>query len=109
MTPYSPPAYETLRRDPELTLIQLRTYELLLRQLDFGHHPPRRVKVWLVADQLDHDKGKVGEAIQALIDRGYLCDHGRAERNIRLLALVWSVAPREDPRQLVLSGTRPAA
>jgi hypothetical protein len=109
MTPYAPPAYATLRKDPALTMLELSVYERLLDQLDFANHPARRVKVGLLAWQLQRDKGRVGEAVQALIDRGYLHDHGRAERNIRMLALVWSIAPAEDPCQLSHFVTHSAA
>jgi DNA-binding MarR family transcriptional regulator len=45
------------------------------------------VKAWLVAEELGMARDSVNEALNLLIQRGYVLDHGRGQNNVRRLTV----------------------
>lgn len=64
-------------------------YLYLLAELD---REPRRVKVWMVADDLRLRKATVIAALNRLVAHGYLVEHAREERKVRQFSLAFTRA-----------------
>ena len=45
------------------------------------------VKAWLLAEQLGMGRDSVNGALNLLVDRGYLIDHGRGQNKVRRLTV----------------------
>lgn len=45
------------------------------------------VKAWLVAETLGMARNSVNDALDLLINRGYLIDHGRGQNNVRRITV----------------------
>lgn len=69
--------------------VTIRVYLRLLSILDFVK--PRPVKVWAVAEDLCVKDETVSRALNILIERGYVNDHGRGANKVRECTLAWSL------------------
>jgi Mn-dependent DtxR family transcriptional regulator len=70
----------------------LRVYARLLRNpLIFTE--PQDVKAWVLAGEMKVHPTSVQAAIQLLVDRGYVIDHGRGVHNVRRLTIAIARAP----------------
>lgn len=98
------PALEPLPLDPVVAAhpVALRAYLRLLWQLDFSE--PRPVKAWGLAEELCVRPQTASRAMDVLVRRGYLKDHGRGPKRVRLFTLVWS-----KERSLALERTKQIA
>lgn len=64
----------------------MRVYARLLRN-PLIFMLPQDVKGWLIADDMKVQPRSVYRAIDLLIERGYVIDHGRGTNNVRRLTL----------------------
>lgn len=73
----------------------IRTLENSLWELlDFAEQ--RAIPMQLVAQYASMDRADATRCVQTLIDWGYVIEHGRGKRGVRLLTLAWSVRPVEN-------------
>lgn len=69
----------------------IAVYVIVSPQLDFKDF--RHVKVWKVAEQMGLNKRTVMNALDLLVNRGYLEEGPRQENNVRTFRLRWSASP----------------
>lgn len=96
------PAYETLSRDIDLGFARWKVYMRLVHGGVLNHATPAEVKAESLAEGIvwRNRRGrsvrlsprKVRDALDWLVDRGYLVEHGRDPRGVRLLTLCWAMA-----------------
>lgn len=63
-----------------------RVYAYLL-ELPNSQWVVQDVKAWLIAEQRQMSPDSVNEALDLLIDRGYVINHGRGQNNVRRLTV----------------------
>lgn len=51
------------------------------------HFEIQDVKAWLIAEQRQMSPGTVNQALDLLIERGYLVSHGRGQNNVRRITV----------------------
>lgn len=83
------PAWFDLMEDPEILKrpAAQRIYARLLKNPRIFYEP-LDVKAWLLADDLKMGRNTVNEALDLLVKRGYLLDHGRDGRNTRRVTII---------------------
>jgi Fe2+ or Zn2+ uptake regulation protein len=87
------PAELAFKRDRNLTAATRRVYDYLTTMLDFVE--PRRVKGQIEAEAVGTDRETFRNALNALVEAGYLVEHPRDTFNVRVFTLAWSL-PAED-------------
>lgn len=50
-------------------------------------YEPQEVKAWLLAERVKMRKQTVLRALDLMVARGFLLDHGRAENNVRRVSI----------------------
>lgn len=88
------PAYEQIGRDVQLGYARWRVYMHLVNDGVLSLHRPTEVKVSGVCASLKMSRRKVTDALDWLTERGYLMEHTRQSRRVRVLTLEWAVAPK---------------
>lgn len=83
------PAWFDLHSDPVIRQnpSAVTVYAELL-QIERILYEPREVKAWHLAERVGMRKQTVLRALDLLISRGYLLDHGRGDNNVRRLSIV---------------------
>lgn len=87
------PAYEAFGRDIGIGFARWRVYMHLVNGGIVNHVRPVEVKVSGLSSTLKMSRRKVTEALDWLIWRGYVIEHGRHERRVRVITLAWALAP----------------
>lgn len=82
------PAWFDVHQDTEVAKrpTALRVYAYLLRDPRALFHPVP-FKVEIVAAQLRTHRDRITEAVELLLSRGYVLDHGRGSNNVRRLTI----------------------
>lgn len=65
----------------------LRVYARLLRRGAAIFRTPQAVKIWLLAEQMRAHRESVIVALDLLIRRGYVVEHGREMNNVRRITI----------------------
>lgn len=92
------PAELTFKRDLSLPPTARRVYDYLTTVLDFRE--PRPVKTQIECEYVGTDRETFSSALTALAGSGYLVEHPRESRSVRVFTLSWSVAA--DPKDRVV-------
>lgn len=82
------PAWFDLMRDPVIHArpAAQRVYAHLLQNPRIFYEP-EDAKAWKIADELQMSRDTVNDALDVLIEHGYLLDHGRDERKVRRVSV----------------------
>lgn len=83
------PAELAFKRDTNLPPTARRVYDYLTTILDFQQ--PRRVVTELHCGMIKTDRETFGRALTTLVEVGYLVEHERDARNVRVFTLAWSL------------------
>lgn len=83
------PAWFDLMADPAILArpAAQRVYAHLLQNPRIFYEASD-AKAWQIADELKMARDTVNEALDVLIEHGYLLDHGRDERKVRRVSVV---------------------
>ena len=83
------PAWFDLMRDATIGRkpVAMRVYAALVAQHD-AFFEPQDCKAWAMAELLGVKTDSVLEALNTLVERGYLREHGRNENNVRRFTIV---------------------
>lgn len=82
----------------------IRVYAVLLRNPRICYQP-QDVKAWLIAETLHTHRDRVNAALNLLIHRGYVLEHGRGQNNVRQVTVLLERDPtatcprREAPKR----------
>jgi hypothetical protein len=81
--------------DDDVSRVAQKVYGRLLRT-----HPrilvePADVKAWALARQLRTHRDRVADALEQLVRRGYLVEHGRGTNNVRRITIAVVRVPAE--------------
>lgn len=87
------PAIYDLLADDRVSRTAHKVYVRLLQTHPRILSEPTEVKAWALARQLGTHRDRVNEAIERLLERGYLIDHGRGTNNVRRITVA---VVRED-------------
>lgn len=92
-------AWFDLHRDPVIARrpTALRVYAALVGE-QRGFYEPCGCKAWAMAAMLDVKTESVLEALNVLVDRGYLVEHDRGENQVRRFTIVFQrgIPPKRD-------------
>ena len=82
------PAWFDLHKDPVIAQSPSasRVYAYLLEN-PRCQFEIQDVKAWLIAEQRGMARDSVNKALDLLVDRGYLIEHGRGQNNVRRLTV----------------------
>lgn len=87
------PALDCLAQDRSIRHAAWKVYMHLQRDV-LSLKDPREVKVAALAETLHISRPSVIDALNQLVDRGYLVEHSRVSRGVRVLTLAWSLAAK---------------
>ncbi len=88
------PAYEAIGKDIGLGFARWRVYMHLVHAPILNHRKPTDVKVSYLSTALRMSPRKVIDALEWLVQSGYVIEDARGEHKVRSLTLAWEVAQR---------------
>lgn len=88
-TPVTWPAWFELNKDP---IVRARPAAQNVYSYLIEHYPriffePQDVKAWAIAEALHIARDSANHALDLLIERRYLLDHGRGQNNVRRVTI----------------------
>jgi hypothetical protein len=83
------PALEAFAEDTRVRHLTFRVYMHLQRRV-LDHREPREVKSYVLGETLRMGPASVIAALNWLVRAGYLIEHPRAARGVRVFTLAWA-------------------
>ncbi len=100
------PALDAFADDPNVRHLTFRVYMHLQRRV-LDHAAPREVKSYVLSATLRIRPASVIAALNWLVRSGYLIEHARGARGVRVFSLAWS--KRDPTADLFPNRSHPAA